>query len=106
MAIYESYNCLFLWDYTFHEWGFLSTFNWYNLDHFTVPSLETYKLYQLYTSYTSYGLTYTFHQWGFPSLETEFRFNVPRIFSASPRLLQGDQVFGSQGFAKIIDALQ
>ena len=24
-----SYNWLFLWDYTFYKWGFLSTCNWY-----------------------------------------------------------------------------
>ena len=28
-----TYNCLFLWDYTFYKWGFVSTYNWYNSGH-------------------------------------------------------------------------
>ena len=30
MALAISYNWLFLWDYTFYKWGFLSAYNWYN----------------------------------------------------------------------------
>ena len=33
MAIYESYNWLFQWDYTCYKWGFLSTYNWYSSGH-------------------------------------------------------------------------
>ena len=33
MAMAISYNWFFLWDYTFCKWGFLSTYNWYNLGH-------------------------------------------------------------------------
>ena len=28
MAMATSYNWLFLWDYTFYKWGFVSTYNW------------------------------------------------------------------------------
>ena len=39
MAMAISYNWLFLWDYTFCKWGFLSTSNWFFTWAITVKQL-------------------------------------------------------------------